>query len=71
MNKLGIRKVEPLPIPKEQPSLFPSLIRHFREELGFTDEELGAALMYVPDRLGELYSDIGQERARPKLRIVR
>ncbi|WP_256775405.1 MULTISPECIES: ImmA/IrrE family metallo-endopeptidase [unclassified Stenotrophomonas] len=71
MNKLGIRKVEPLPIPKEQPSLFPSLIKHFREQLGFTDEELGAALMYAPDRLGELYGDIGQERVRPQLRIVR
>lgn len=71
MNKLGIRKVEPLPVPKESTALFPSLIKHFREQLGFTDEELGAALMYSPDRLDELYGDIGREKPKPILRVVR
>ncbi|MGY0799056.1 ImmA/IrrE family metallo-endopeptidase [Lysobacter sp. A286] len=71
MGKLGIRKVEPLPISREQPALFPSLIKHFRGDLGFTDVELGAALMYLPERLGELYGDMGRERAKPQLRVVR
>lgn len=72
MNKLGIRKVEPVAIPKEHVTLFPMMIQHFFSDLEFTEEEFAAAIAFLPERLGELY-DVRRAAQvnRPQLRIVR
>lgn len=69
MSKLGMRKVEPAPIRKERPTLHPMMISHFRDTLGFNDEEFGAVVTYLPDRLKELYEVSSAEK--PSLRVVR
>lgn len=69
MSKLGIRKAEPAPIPKERPSLHPMMVSHFRETLKFSDAEFGAAIVFHPNRLKELYASSGIEK--PSLRVVR
>lgn len=69
MSKLGIRMVEPAPIAREPTSLFPMLLDYFRNEMKFTDEEFGAAIAYLPERLKELYS--APSSRRPALRVVR
>lgn len=69
MARLGIRNTEPAPIPREQTSLFPMMIEHFRSDLQFTDEDFGSAIVYRPDRLKELY-DFGAPSTKPRLRVV-
>jgi Zn-dependent peptidase ImmA (M78 family)/transcriptional regulator with XRE-family HTH domain len=71
MNKLGIRKAEPAPIPKERVTLFPSMIQHFFTELEFSEEEFAAAIMFLPEHLGELYDVQPARLDKPRLRIVR
>jgi Zn-dependent peptidase ImmA (M78 family)/transcriptional regulator with XRE-family HTH domain len=71
MNNLGIRKNEPVPIPKEQVSLFPSMIQHFFTELEFSEEDFAKALMFCPESLGELYDVRPASVEKPRLRIVR
>lgn len=71
MNKLGIRKLEPAPIPKEQTSLFPMMVQHFRTELQFSEEDFAAAIMFSPEHLHELYDVRPAQAERPRLRVVR
>lgn len=52
MNARGPRTIEPLPLPFEQPEVFESMMRVHREELGWTDDELGRFLF--TDQLGPL-----------------
>jgi Zn-dependent peptidase ImmA (M78 family) len=70
MSQLQIRKNEPAPIPKESPSLHPMMVRHFRSEMGFTDEEFAKLLIFSQDRVKELYG-VAVPSDRPRLRVVR
>jgi Zn-dependent peptidase ImmA (M78 family)/transcriptional regulator with XRE-family HTH domain len=69
MSKLKIRKSEPAPLDREVPQLLPSIIRHFRVQLGFSEAEFAKAICFSPERLRELYDDAPSQRAR--LSVVR
>jgi len=69
MSKLGIRKNEPNPIPRERPSLHPMLVGYFKNDLGFTDDEFAKVVVFNQDRLKELYALSPSEK--PRLRVVR
>jgi Zn-dependent peptidase ImmA (M78 family)/transcriptional regulator with XRE-family HTH domain len=70
MAKLSIRKNEPGPIPKERPTLHPMMVSHFRDTLRFNDEEFAKAIVFLPDRLKELYAS-PSALEKPQLRVVR
>ena len=69
MSRLGIRKNEPNPIPKEQTNLHPMIVNYFRNDLGFSDEEFAKVVLFNQDRLKELYASGASEK--PRLRVVR
>lgn len=69
MSKLKIRKSEPAPLEREAPELLPSVIRHFRVQLGFSEAEFAKAICFLPERLRELYDDTPSRSSR--LSVVR
>lgn len=66
MSKLGYRTQEPPFFEAEDPTLVTEVVRTHLEDLGYTEEQLSAALSLEVDELRQLY--LGQ---RPRLRLAR
>lgn len=67
MSAQGIRNPEPVPIPREEPTLLPELVQ-FHYTIGYSDDDLSAALGIYVD---EFRSQYLPEEKRAGLRLVR
>jgi len=68
MSKMGYRKNEPNPIPREMPSSLEKLINVYREQMSYTDDELCKFINISCDKdCNELYG----LNVRPKLVVVK
>jgi Zn-dependent peptidase ImmA (M78 family)/DNA-binding XRE family transcriptional regulator len=70
LSARGWRTDEPIPITREQPQLWPEILRVHRAEHGFTDHELAQIARVDLDTMSELFPDDFQPPA-PRLRVVR
>jgi Zn-dependent peptidase ImmA (M78 family)/transcriptional regulator with XRE-family HTH domain len=61
-NKLGYKKVEPIEIPREEPTLIKRVIEFHRSQHGYTDAELSRAARLVQDEFQGIYGT----REKPK-----
>lgn len=70
LSTRGWRTNEPVPIPREQPRLWPEILRVHREDHAFTDDQLAELCHVALETLSDLFPD---DFARPRipLRVVR
>lgn len=62
-SKLGYRKLEPIPIPPEEVTLLPKVLRAHTEELGYTEEEVSRAMQGDPSAL--------RPRRQAQIRVIK
>lgn len=66
MSKLGYRKQEPGVLPSEKPENFDNLFTFYRQELGYTVDDLARTLAIFPQE----FERLGVEAAVPKIRAI-
>jgi Zn-dependent peptidase ImmA (M78 family) len=69
LGALGYRKLEPIPIPLEEPTIIPQLVAVHKHAFGYTDEEL-RRLLYDRDPEPRFFRLIESTKIFPTMRIV-
>ena len=69
MSQRGWRKIEPIEIPREEPSVLPSLIEVHREDHEYTTEDMAKVVGLCVDEYRNVYDD--DDQPTRGLRLVR
>lgn len=69
LSARGWRKIEPAPIPPEQPEVLRAVLRTHREDHGYTTEDLSQLSLLRPDEFERVYGSGHSPKLPPRARL--